>query len=142
MRAIVSCRDYKAATASLWKRTTDVLRESAPRFVCSACGKRGANVRPRHDPPKMGRLSARLLVRNATVGCALGYMDDEGEKKFLALTLSGIAALLIVLTVAAQAQLSRSALPITDVRSPEKVLSAQAMHEFACSIPAHRCTLP
>jgi hypothetical protein len=55
---LVYCSDYKcshsiAMDADLWP---DDLRLSdiEPRFVCKACGKRGADVRPHFDPALMG----------------------------------------------------------------------------------------
>jgi hypothetical protein len=55
---IVYCTDYKcshsiAMDADLW---SDDLRLSdiEERFVCKACGKRGADVRPHFAPARMG----------------------------------------------------------------------------------------
>jgi hypothetical protein len=45
-------------------------------------------------------------------------MEDDHDKKFLALTASGIAALLIILIVAAQAELGRSTLRARDMHTP------------------------
>jgi hypothetical protein len=61
---MVYCRDYKCshmikiapADADKWP---DDLRVSdlEPRFVCEACGKRGAELRGDPAPPKMGVLN-------------------------------------------------------------------------------------
>nr|WP_245322175.1 hypothetical protein [Bradyrhizobium sp. LTSPM299] len=54
----VYCTDHRcshsiALTADRWP--DDVrLSDIESRFVCAACGKRGADVRPNFDPPKMG----------------------------------------------------------------------------------------
>jgi hypothetical protein len=45
-------------------------------------------------------------------------MEDDRDKKFLALTAGGIAALLIIFTVAAQAELGRSSLRARDMHVP------------------------
>jgi hypothetical protein len=42
-------------------------------------------------------------------------MEDDRDKKFLALTAGGIAALLIIFTVAAQAELGRTSLRARDM---------------------------
>jgi hypothetical protein len=55
---LVYCADYRcshsiAMSADRWG---DDVRLSGvePRFVCKACGKRGADVRPHFDPARMG----------------------------------------------------------------------------------------
>jgi hypothetical protein len=68
---------------------------------------------------------------------------EDGDKKFLALTASGIAALLIVLTVAAQAEMGRSAQTILDVRAPAAAgHSKRAKLHFTCRPSTHACSLP
>jgi hypothetical protein len=54
--------------------------------------------------------SARWAIRNAIDFCVLVHVEDDHDKKFLALTASGIAALLIIFLVAARAELGKSAL--------------------------------
>jgi hypothetical protein len=54
---LVYCADYRcshsiAMSADLWP--DDVrLSDIEPRFVCQACGKRGAEVRPHFEPARM-----------------------------------------------------------------------------------------
>jgi hypothetical protein len=57
-RVLIYCADYRcshsmAMSADQWP---DDLRLSdiEPRFICQACGKRGADVRPHFSPPRMG----------------------------------------------------------------------------------------
>jgi hypothetical protein len=51
---LVYCGDYSIAmSADRWP--DDVrLSDIEPRFVCKACGKRGADVRPHFEPAKIG----------------------------------------------------------------------------------------
>jgi hypothetical protein len=55
---IIFCSDYKcshsiAMRADQWP--DDVrLSDIEPRFICKACGKRGADVRPHFPPARMG----------------------------------------------------------------------------------------
>jgi hypothetical protein len=55
---LVYCADYRCShsiemPADRW--SDDVrLSDIEPRFVCRACGKRGAKVRPHFAPAKMG----------------------------------------------------------------------------------------
>jgi hypothetical protein len=55
---LVFCADYKcshsiAMPADRWP--DDIrLSDIEPRFVCKACGKRGADVRPHFAPARMG----------------------------------------------------------------------------------------
>jgi hypothetical protein len=52
LRAIVYCRDYKCSHhVTVDADDYELLRASAQRFVCTACGKRGAHIRPLHEPP-------------------------------------------------------------------------------------------
>ena len=54
----VYCADYKCShsTAISAERWADDVRQSdiEDRFVCGACGKRGADVRPHFAPARMG----------------------------------------------------------------------------------------
>jgi hypothetical protein len=64
---------------------------------------------------------------------------EDGDSKFLALMVSGVAALLIVLTVAAQAQMGRSAQTILDVRAPAAaVQSTRVKLQLSCRL-GQRC---
>ena len=55
---LIYCSDYRcshhiAITADQWG--DDVrLSDIEPRFICSACGRRGADIRPDFPPAKMG----------------------------------------------------------------------------------------
>jgi hypothetical protein len=55
---LVYCADYRCShsiemSAEQWP--DDVrLSDIEPRFVCKACGKRGADVRPHFEPARMG----------------------------------------------------------------------------------------
>jgi hypothetical protein len=55
---LVYCADYRCShsvemSADRWP--DDVrLSDIEPRFVCKACGKRGADVRPHFEPARMG----------------------------------------------------------------------------------------
>jgi hypothetical protein len=55
---VVYCADYRCShsiemSADRWP--DDVrLSDIEPRFVCQACGKRGADVRPHFEPARMG----------------------------------------------------------------------------------------
>jgi hypothetical protein len=55
---VVFCADHKcshsvAMAAARW--SDDVrLSDIEPRFICNACGKRGADVRPHFAPARMG----------------------------------------------------------------------------------------
>jgi hypothetical protein len=56
---LVYCADYKCShsiqmSADQWGDEVR-LSDIEPLFVCQACGKRGADVRPAFAPPKMGR---------------------------------------------------------------------------------------
>jgi hypothetical protein len=55
---LIYCADYKCGhrVAISGDRWPDDVRLSdlEPRFVCSACGKRGADVRPNFAPARMG----------------------------------------------------------------------------------------
>ena len=55
---LVYCADYRcshsiAMSADHWSDEVR-LSDIEPRFVCSACGKRGAEVRPHFAPARMG----------------------------------------------------------------------------------------
>jgi hypothetical protein len=58
---LVYCGDYKCShhIAIRGDRWPDDIRLSdlEPRFICSACGKRGADVRPDFDWDKPGKLT-------------------------------------------------------------------------------------
>jgi hypothetical protein len=60
---LVYCADYKCSysIAMAADRWADEVRLSdiEPRFVCNACGKRGADVRPHFAPARMGSFSAK-----------------------------------------------------------------------------------
>jgi hypothetical protein len=55
---IVYCSDYRCShsimlSADQW--ADDIrLSDVEPRFICKACGKRGADVRPNFEPARMG----------------------------------------------------------------------------------------
>ena len=55
---LVYCADYRCShsiemSADQW--ADDVrLSDVEPRFVCKACGKKGADIRPRFAPARMG----------------------------------------------------------------------------------------
>lgn len=58
---LVFCADHRCghmvriAPAEADKWPDDVrLSDLEPKFICSKCGQRGADVRPDFDPPKMG----------------------------------------------------------------------------------------
>jgi hypothetical protein len=55
---LVFCADYRcshsiAMSADCWPDDTR-LSDIEPRFVCKACGKRGADVRPHFGPARIG----------------------------------------------------------------------------------------
>jgi hypothetical protein len=55
---LVYCADYRcshsvAMSADGWPDNVR-LSDIEPRFVCKACGKRGADVRPHFQPARMG----------------------------------------------------------------------------------------
>jgi hypothetical protein len=60
---LVYCADYRSShsiemSADQWP--DDVrLSDIEPRFVCKACGKRGADVRPHFEPARMGTAKVR-----------------------------------------------------------------------------------
>jgi hypothetical protein len=68
-------------------------------------------------------------------------MEDDRDKKFLALTAGGIAALLIIFTVAAQAELGRSALSARDMQVPPAAGWVAATQPHSCR-SVSRCTVP
>jgi hypothetical protein len=77
-------------------------------------------------------------VRNAIDFCVLVPMGDDHDKKFLALTASGIAALLIIFLVAAQAELGRSALRARDMQMPPAagwIAAAKPPSCQSCAVP-------
>ncbi|MFK4522828.1 hypothetical protein ABIF90_000809 [Bradyrhizobium japonicum] len=55
---LIYCRDYRCgrhteANANSW--ADDVrLSDIEPKFVCTRCGQRGAEIRPNFEPAKMG----------------------------------------------------------------------------------------
>jgi len=53
---LVYCADYRCSIEMLADQWPDDVRLSdiEPRFVCKACGKRGADVRPHFQPARMG----------------------------------------------------------------------------------------
>ena len=58
---LVRCADYRCShsvtmSADSWPDEVR-LSDIEPRFVCKACGKRGADVRPHFDPANMGTLA-------------------------------------------------------------------------------------
>jgi hypothetical protein len=68
-------------------------------------------------------------------------MEDDRDKKFLALMAGGIAALLIIFTVAAQAELGRSSLRARDMHvSPAAGWIAAAQPHSCRSVS--RCAVP
>jgi hypothetical protein len=57
---LVYCADYRCShsiemSADQWPEVR--LSDIEPRFVCKACGKRGADVRPYFEPAKMGTIA-------------------------------------------------------------------------------------
>jgi hypothetical protein len=65
---LVYCTDYKcshsiAMPADRW--SDDVrLSDIEPRFVCKACGNRGADVRPHFALARMGTMAQRCTSQN------------------------------------------------------------------------------
>jgi hypothetical protein len=70
------CSDYRcshsiAMAADGW--SDDVrLSDIEPRFVCKACGKRGADVRPHFAPARKGTVRVPVLEHRGLTGCSLG----------------------------------------------------------------------
>ena len=63
---LIYCTDYRCSHsitmgADRWR--DDVrLSDIEPQFICKACGKRGADVRPNFEPARMGTLADELLM--------------------------------------------------------------------------------
>jgi hypothetical protein len=67
-------------------------------------------------------------------------MEDDRDKKFLALTAGGIATLIIIFTVTAQAELGRTALSARDIHMPPTGWTAATTHSSCLSVS--HCAAP
>ena len=69
---LIYCADYHCShsmeiSANRWPDDVK-LSDIEPRFVCKACGKPGADVRPNFEPAKMGTRALSVVLRDE---CAL-----------------------------------------------------------------------
>lgn len=67
-------------------------------------------------------------------------MEDHREKKFLAITIGGIAALIIIFTVTAQAELGRTALSVRGIHMPPTGWAMGAKTHSSC-LSAFHCAV-
>ena len=92
---LVYCRDHRcshhiAISADRWPDHTR-LSDIEPGFVCTACGKRGAEVRPKFSQARMGKGQRRIdFSRGESCGATVSSVVTKIARSFS----SGSAALL------------------------------------------------